>query len=102
MNEINEVYKRVVQSPNAIICRRITLFLILFQLQNISQRLDASVRFFGELSYVRTTSDSKVSVDLYLLFSFLFFASTKAPLVLSTGALDFRNQMIGSSKPILT
>ena len=75
MNEINEVYNKVVQSPNAIICRRITLFLILFQLQNISQRLDASVRFFGEQSYVRTTSDSKVSVDLYLLFSFLFSLS---------------------------
>ena len=73
MNEINEVYNKVVQSPNAIICCRITLFLILFQLQNISQRLDASVRFFGEPSYVRTTSDSEVSVDLYLLFSFLFF-----------------------------
>ena len=75
MNEINQVYNKVVQSPNAIICRRITLFLILFQLQNISQRLDASVRFFGELSYVRTTPDSKVSVDLYLLFSFVFFLS---------------------------
>lgn len=31
--------------------------------------------FFDELSYVRTTSDSKVSVDLYLLFSFLSFLS---------------------------
>ena len=51
------------------------VILILFQLQNTSQRLDASVRFLGELSYVRTTFDSKVSVDLYLLFSFLFSLS---------------------------
>lgn len=46
---------------------------VIFNTFSASEYLDASVRFFGELSYVRTTSDSKVSVDLYLLFSFLFF-----------------------------